>query len=161
MSDPASFSTRARAHGRSLTDFGEISAAERALLHSCRRGEVAVVATGRPEQETAENRVRAGFVRFLAPGGDQEAPIHERGVTLRGAWLSGVLDLEWARVEHHLGLWDCRIEQIKARYARLKFLNLNGSILLRGLAGAGLHCDGGIFLRNGFHATGPVQLMGA
>jgi hypothetical protein len=34
-----------------------------------------------------ENRVRADFLRFLMLGGDKDAPIHEKGVQLQGAWM--------------------------------------------------------------------------
>lgn len=110
---------------------------------------------------TEANCVRAAFVRFLALGGDEDAPVHERGVQLQGAWLEGVLDLEAAHVIHRLPLWACRIERIDARNARLKFLNLSGCLLVDGFNGDGLQCDDAIFLRTGFRSTGEIRLLGA
>jgi hypothetical protein len=40
-----------------------------------------------------EIHVRAGFLRFLALGGDEGAPVHEKGVQLKGAYVDGEFDL--------------------------------------------------------------------
>lgn len=149
------------ATGRSLSGFGRLSPAEKVLLDCCRRGEAAMISDELPEKETSTNRVRAAFVRFLALGGDERAPIHSRGVQLAGAWLTGLLDLQAAALEHLLVLVGCRIERIEAIQARIKFLNLSGSRLLEGLVGDGLTCAGNVFLRDGFHATGGVRFLGA
>ena len=147
--------------GRSLADFGELLPAEKTLLECSRCGEAAVICDERPEHETDDNRVRAAFVRFLALGGDDSAPVHEHGIDLQGAWLSGVLELAGATVDHRLMLSACRIEWINARHSSLKFLSLHNSHLMEGLLGDPLYCKGGLYLREGFHATGPVELIGA
>lgn len=159
--EPAAAPGPARAFGRSLADFGALSPAEKTLLHCCRRGEIAVIAEERPEEETDANRVRASFFRFLALGGDENAPVHERGVELKGAWLTGALDLNATRIEHWLSLWRCRIEGMQTRHSTFKLLSLVGSRLIHGLQGDGLHCEGDVLLREGFHATGGVRLIGA
>jgi hypothetical protein len=150
-----------RAYGRSLSDFGKLSSAETTLLECCYRGEMASVSAERPEAETPANCVRADFVRFLGLGGDDRAAVHEHGVVLRGAWLTGVLDLDSSIVPHRILLLDCRIERIHAREARIRFLSLSRSLLIDGLFADGLHCEGAIFLRESFHATGPVRLVRA
>jgi hypothetical protein len=150
-----------RAFGRSLSDFGKLSTAEKQLLGSCRQGTIANISEELPDKKTRGNQVRAAFIRFLALGGDETTPIHERGVQLQGAWLTGILDLEAADIEHRLPLWKCRIEQIDARHAKLKFVNLSGSLLEKGLNGDSLFCQGNLFLRHGFKSTGEVRLLGA
>src|SRR3546814_2310360 len=77
-----------RVFGRSLSDFGTLWPAEDALLECSRIGAPTVISETRPEAETKTNRVRAAFVRFLALGGDEQAPVHENGVELQGAWRS-------------------------------------------------------------------------
>ncbi len=158
---PAAAPGPARAYGRSLGDFPDLSPAEKKLLAGCRLGERVIIGEKRPEQESDANRLRAAFVRFLALGGDAETPVHEYGVMLRGAWLTGVLDIEAATAAHRIGLWQCRIERIEARQSTLKFLNLSGCRVEGDLMGEGLRCEGDLFLRDGFHATGHVRLTGA
>src|ERR1700745_3763038 len=54
---------------------------------------------GKPNSR--ERRAR-NLVRFLVLGGDEQAPVHEHGVQLRGAWLTGILDLDHAEVPRPL-----------------------------------------------------------
>jgi hypothetical protein len=151
----------ARAHGRSLGDFGALSPAEETLLECCRRGELAPIGDTCPGEESRANRVRSDFVRFLALGGDAQAPVHEQGVQLHGAWLTGLLDFEAAKAEHPIWLLGCRIERISAADAVLKSFVLDGSRLMQGLLGDRLFCEGKISFCEKFHATGEVRFLGA
>jgi hypothetical protein len=150
-----------RAFGCSLSDFGELSSAEKTLLECCRFGTRAVIAEQRPEQPTESNRIRAAFVRFLSLGGDDCAPSSERGIELVGAWLIGPLDLQATAIHRSLALWHCVIDSIEAYGARVTHLALDGSRLMADLLGDRLVCDGGVFLRNGFCANGAIRLPGA
>lgn len=149
-----------RAHGRSLTDFKRLRPAERLLLDCSRRGEFCCIGVDRPESKTKANSVRADFVRFLVLGGDERSPVHEHGVQLQGAWLTGALDLEETKAVHGLLLQKCVIESIEAIQAELKSLNLGGC-QIGALFADRLRCYGSIFLRNDFRATGEVRLLGA
>ncbi len=147
--------------GRSFADFPNLSTAETTLLRCCRKGEVANFGETRPRWRTDANRIRAGLVRFLCLGGDAQAPVHDQGVRIQGAWLEGKLDLDSVTSERRLSLVHCRIYRIEAAYSRFKSFNLRGSRLLRGMMGDGLCCDGGVILREGFRATGGVRLVRA
>ena len=151
-----------RPFGRSLSDFGRLSAAERKLLEACRVGEFAVLGTGhRPDQQTPENTVRPGLIRFLALGGDEQAPAHEKGVQLKGAWINGTLDLEGCHCPIPLWVHACTItEAVTLRNARMSVLSLQGSSL-QSLQGDRLQTTGGLFLNDGFKAKGTVRLLGA
>lgn len=151
----------ARAYGRSLADFGPLSPAEADLLDCYRAGRMARIGEDLPEAETEGNCVRARFVRFLALGGDESVRGHERGVELLGAWLTGILDLEAAELEHRLTLKSCAIDAILAASASLKLLALDGSRLARGLSGGSCRCETEIRLRDGFHALDGVWLVKA
>lgn len=107
--------------------------------------------------------VRAAFLRFLLLGGDSQAPVHEHGVWLEGGYVTGELDLACCRIPHHVSLHCCRFAGIVlAQDARVDgVMNLQGSHLSLGLYADGLRCDGGLFLRRGFKATGEVRLLGA
>jgi hypothetical protein len=154
---------RALAHFR-LTDqttpHGLYPAEER-LLASAREGELCEIDGTRPEAASPENKVRAQFVRFLALGGDGGAPVHERGVWLRGAYIEGALDLQGCEGVRPLFLWNCRIDgAIILRDAGTRTINLGGSHV-RGIAGDGAKIGGSVFLSNGFTAQGAARFLGA
>jgi sRNA-binding regulator protein Hfq len=148
--------------GRTLAEFLPLQPGETALLQACAEGELAKFADKRPTEHTAANAVRASFIRFLALGGDDEAPIHEHGVQLAGAWIEGVLDLEGTITLSGLLLAKSHFESVPVfRDAQITGpLNLSGS-LVSGVKADRLQCKGTVFLKNGFTATGEVRLLGA
>jgi hypothetical protein len=150
-----------RAVGRSLSDFKPLRPAEKILLECARKGENAVVGDQRPEAESRETCVRATFLRFLALGGDEAAPVHEHGILLEGAWLEGPLNLNAATAERGLVLWRCRVEQVIANEGRFKFFNFMDSTIEGGFSGDGLSCEGDVALAGGCHVIGTVRLPGA
>jgi len=90
--------------GRTLTEFQELHPAEEKLLDACRHGVFADISKERPKKASDANTVRAGFLRFLTLGGDEQNPLHEQGLELRGAWIvEGELDLSGARIPSGLG----------------------------------------------------------
>ena len=106
-------------------------------------------------------RLRPRFVRFLALGGDETAPVHEKGVQIAGGWIDGDMDCEGAVLPHDLILWQCRLDgDLILRSATMRTLNLGGT-RLKGIEGDQLETTGGVFLREGFHASGEVCLLGA
>ncbi len=140
---------------------GALRPAEETLREACRTGEHCIIASKRPEEATADNTVGADFVRFLALGGDEYTPVHEKGVQLVGAWIEGAIDLECATLPHRLMLARCRIEQLTIMDATLPGLYLDGSSIERGIEGDRVNVAGGVYLRNGFRAQGEVGLLGA
>ena len=136
--------------------------AERTLLQACRIGEIAVISKQRPEQATEENTVRAGFLRFLLLGGDHSTPVHERGVRLKGAWVTGVLDLENTATASAIHCAACTFTEplITCRSILPGGLFLMGSEV-PGIRGDGLVTTGDVSLCDGFEATGEVRLLGA
>jgi len=145
--------------GRSLSDFGQLKLAEQKLLDACRKGDIAGISDKRPEQATAKNMVRADFVRFLALGGDEYAPVHEKGALLSGAWIDGDLNLENANLPHSLGLIHCHLNNVTLRHSKI-----NGSVCFSdssvlSLKADAINCGGSIFLDNGFTSTDRVRLV--
>ncbi len=154
-----------KANGRSLSDFGNLLPAETVLLEACLKGEFPPMQSGtRPDtqkERTEANRIRVKFLRFLLLGGDEDAPIHEQGVQLRGAWIDGTLDLEGALLPHDVLLENCWIDgNILLVAARTRRMELDGSRIAE-LSGDGAKIEGDLFLRNGFLAEGKVKLDGA
>lgn len=153
-----------RAQGRSFSDFGELHPAEKILLANCARGEKAKIGDDVPSDGTDTDRVvRASFLRFLVLGGDEQAPVHEKGVQLFGAWIEGQLDLENCLVPHGIKLSKCKFhEPIVLRDLHITgLLSLSGSHLLQGLRADRLKCDSSVFLRDGFRSFAKVLMNAA
>lgn len=149
--------------GRSLTDFIPlVSTAEQALLRAACLGEVAALGTTAPSTPSDANRVRARFLRFLLLGGDVQAPLHEGGVRLCGAYVEGALDLAGCRLPGNLDLKHCTLTQaILVQDARVSGLvALDGCNVPDGLSADRMQCEGGLYLRNGFRAGATVRLLG-
>ena len=155
----------ARPFGRNLADFldgnGQLPPPEQKLREACARGRGCVLGVTRPKAATPENTVRAGFVRFLALGGDDSTPVHEKGVWLSGAWIEGVVDLSFASVSGHLLLQKCRLSDLNIREAKLSVLTLAGSNVEGGINGFGVRVTGSVSLHQDFWSGGPVLLVGA
>lgn len=153
-----------RAYGRSLADFGTLLPAEQTLLNQCAQGKVAGIGSVVPTNGSDHNKiVRAGFLRFLLLGGDEQAPVHEKGVLVSGAWIQDQLDLENCLVQHGMTLLNCKFDkQIIASDVHIAgLLNLSGCHLLQGLAADRLNCDSSVFLRDGFRSFSTVRMGGA
>lgn len=138
-----------RANGRSLADFGELLHAEKILLASCALGGVAWIGDVVPTDGSDPNKlIRASFLRFLLLGGDEQAPVHEKGVQLSGAWIQDQLSIENCLLPYGMKLLMCKFDEpIIAKDAHVAgLLNLSGSHLLQGLDADRLKCDSGVFL---------------
>jgi hypothetical protein len=158
----------ARPFERSLGDFGRPTYAEQELLQWCRRGVDCVIAKDRPaaHEKNADNIVRARFLRFLILGGDDENPVHERGIYIQGAWIDGELNLEGGTSTGNVSIFSCWFDQTPIlRDAHVKGnLFLSGS-RVPGLNGDRLICDASLFCRNDsgnkFISDGEFRLLGA
>ena len=121
---------RSKPKWRTLADFGDLHPAEQFLLSAVREGVDAIVAKRRPAGKRPDNEVRAEFIRFLALGGDERAPVHERGIHLGGAFITGPLDLSGCIVTMPINLLWCRFKLgVFCSGASLGYLNLVGSAL--------------------------------
>jgi hypothetical protein len=152
-----------RAFGRSLSDFPGLNDAEKEVVAAAREGRVARFGTKVPETdaEKGANKIQAGLVRFLALGGDDVTPVHERGVRVRSAVIHGDLDFVGCTLVGDLVLLDCELTgTLTLHGARIRTANLGGSLCQEIIADR-LEAAGGVFLRNGFVAQGAVRLLGA
>lgn len=121
-----------------LQDAGELSSAEETLIRNCEAGEKTVLGDGSlPDGPDDDCEVRAGLLRYLITGGCGRCKVHDWGVQLEGAYISGKLDLSFATAKGATGLINCRFDEgVEALQARFELLNLSGSYLL------GLNAEG-------------------
>ena len=149
-------------HGRTLADFGLLRSAERQLLEAWQKGEDCVLGRFRPDAETKDNRIRAEFLRFLSLGGEAGNPVHEKGISLQGAWITEQLDLNACRVPVNWAVTHSHF-QMAILMQDAEFcvsMSLTGSHIL-GLSADRAVIKGSIFLSDGFSAQGAIRLLGA
>jgi hypothetical protein len=109
----------------------------------------------------ASRNVRANLIRWLFVDRGARELVDPKGVAIRGARITGRLDLSFTNVLFPLFLSGCRLAQdLDVRYAKMPVLSLEGS-WTRAIKADGLKLEGDILLRNGFHAQGEVRLLGA
>ncbi|WP_347863249.1 hypothetical protein [Planktomarina sp.] len=134
--------------------------AERKLIAACRKGRATKISRERPEKGSADNTIRAGLIRALLLGtGDCTPPV--RGLQIRGAWITGKLDLAGEALPVPLGLVSCTLEEdVMLRDCTLPALYMPGTHLPK-LDAHRLHCNGSLHLQDGFQATGLVDLSSA
>jgi hypothetical protein len=99
-------------------------------------------------------RVRAVFLRFLALGGDDTAPVHESRLELHGAYIGEDLNLSGCTIPQPLifsrSLFAGRVF---FKGAMTKALDFSAS-RARFVDGENAHVQGGVFLRDTFRANG-------
>ncbi|MFF5574682.1 translocation/assembly module TamB domain-containing protein [Streptomyces luteogriseus] len=106
-----------------------------------------------------ERTVRAAVVRALLLSAPQEDG-ETAALRLAGARITGVLNLQYADIDHAVRLSDCFFENVPVLYAaRLRQLNLRGSVL-PGVDAATLRVDGVLRMSDCLF-DGPVRLGGA
>ena len=150
-----------RPKGRTLAEFLPLSDAEEILLACAAAGAVADFGNKRPESAKDANTVRGEFLRFLALGGDEYAPVHEMGVRFQGAWITEVFDLEGVETKGGLGILSSTFAETPIfRDAHVRGLLSFQGCEVPGVKGDRLICDAGVFLRGGFRATGEVRFLG-
>ena len=132
-----------------LGDFLPLLPAEQEVVDGLSSGDFETLGDGLIPQSRSEERViRAHFLRFLLLGGDDDCRPHEKGIRLRGAWISGVLDLEACRILRDCGLNDCHFDTAPIlNSAVIERLFLNNS-WFPGLHAERLQARGGLYIRN-------------
>lgn len=149
------------AAGRSLADFLPLLPAEEKLREAAQRGETCKLGDTVPTTPDDTTRIRADFLRFLLLGGDEQAPVHEQGVLLGGAYIDCAVDLDFVQDVRPFILRSCNIpEGMSGKSARLANINLPAS-RTGPLSFDGARIAGEVFLRNGFSASGEVRFVGA
>ena len=144
-----------------LAGFGPLLRAELVFVAGIGNGTFDRVGTdGVPAEGDEDRRVRADLIRALLLGGADLPSLHEKGLRLGGAWITGILDLEGCRIPRDIGLLDCRFDSVPVLLsAVIDTLSFDGSVL-PGLSANRIEARGDLLFRAAM-LTGPVTLRGA
>jgi hypothetical protein len=152
---------------QNLSDFEPLSEPESRLLAHAADGTVAIIDDILPPEDISTSpsakhfSIRAEFIRFLLVRGDEKGSIHEKGIQLNGAWISGQLDLLNVQSNYPLLLALCRFEKsIVLQDAHLKTVALYNSTV-PGINGNRVTIRGDLLLSKGFVSTDVIRLKGA
>jgi len=145
-----------------LEEFAPLSPGEEKLLANCGRPERVVLGDGElPGGDAAEEvTVRAALLRELLLG-LYEQPLNPKGLRLRGARITGTLDLQGTDCSQDITLSACRIEsEINLVNVSLRGLHLMGCAL-KGIDADNARFSGSVYLRGGSEVAGEIGLAGA
>lgn len=146
-----------------------LTTAEQDILEAAAAGQLTDLSTGDPEADgvanaanwAAHRNVRAEFLADLLAGDRAADSGRLRSVKLRGARITGPLDLEARRLLCPLQLRDCYFEEpINLNDAQARSIRLRGCCI-PGLSADGLRTTGSVELDYGFTARGEVRMLGA
>src|SRR5580704_15007049 len=147
----------------------ELTQPERQLVLAASNGELVDLRAGdahldHPSQAgrwEAARTVRADLLTELLTGRRQSETGAVRAVKLAGARITGVLDLEAARLACPLLLDGCSVDEpINLMEAQAEAIRLPGSYV-PGIAAGQLHTEGNLEFNNGFTASAGICLAGA
>ena len=140
---------------------GRATEAEIKLVEACITGVACVLGTRRPNERKPENEIGADLLRYLIKGGCDACDLHDWGVAVYGAYVTGMLDLRMIDAVGMTGFINCHFDtKIVALSAKFNALYLKGSAC-PGLMAQGITVADNVFLSDGFSATGEVSLAGA
>ena len=144
-----------------LEDFAPLSEAERKLIDECSGPDRIVFGDGElPAEDDEAAALRADLVRLILLGGPGAPRLHDKGLRLRGARLTGMLDLQGCDCLHDMTFSDCRIDDaMNLVNAHLRGLHFSGTVLA-GLAADNASFSGSLYLRDGTVSLGEIGLAG-
>ena len=148
--------------------FTDLSAAEQRVVRNAPDGAVADCSDlgggddpAKVDAWAVSRNVRADLIRWLCIDREARELVDSRGIWIRGVRITDPVDLRFATITFPLALLSCRVEQpLILQGAKMTTLSLQGS-WTAAIFADGLNVEGGLFMRNGFHAEGEVRLPGA
>lgn len=147
-----------------FSDLAPFSAAEEKLIAGCSGPERVVFGDGEvPGAAPAEDApvLRAVVLRQILLGAAGAPRLHDKGLRLRGAHITGALDLQGCDCPRDITLSQCRLEGAPNLVnASLRGLHLSGGAL-PGLSADNARFSGSVYLRDDIVVAGEISLAGA
>jgi hypothetical protein len=108
-----------------------------------------------------ERVIRSDRLKWLCTDPAASELVSPRGISIIGARIDSVLNLQWARVTYPLQMRRCAFtEKLILEGSHLCSLNLQATFV-KDLAAAGLNVDESVTMNDGFKAEGKVEIMNA
>ncbi|WP_341368526.1 hypothetical protein [Yoonia sp. BS5-3] len=143
-----------------LRDDDLLTPAELILLEAAEQGKTAQISLTVPNLKAKSVQIRATLLRYLILGGCNDFRTQPSGITVNGAWISGVLDLSFTTARGPVDLFNCYIaETPQLLQLNADGLALVGCTLAAGLNAARLQIKGNVTF-NGSRIDGKVSLSG-
>ena len=141
-------------------DFEPLSPAETLLLETCGGPErVTLAGGGLPDAASSDNTIRGALLRELILG-SLDISLNPKGLRLRGAWISGPLDLQGTDCSRDITLGHCVLDgPLNLVNAHLRGLHLMGC-QTHGIAADNASFSGSFYIRGETTISGEVALAG-
>ena len=145
-----------------LSAFEPLTDAELKLVEECSGPGREIFGAGDlPPEENGAPTLRAALLRDILLGAPGAPVLHEKGLRLRGARITGQLDLQGCDCARDITFSQCRIEEpLNLVNARLRGLHFSGA-RIAGLDADNAVLSGSLFLRDGTVSRGEISLAGA
>ena len=145
-----------------LDDFAPFSIAEQKLIDESNSPDRTTIGDGeRPHEVSDDLIVRAELLRSIFLDHHDDTVLHDKGMRLRGAWISGALDLQGSNCDRDLSLSQCHFtDPINLVNAKLRGLHVS-SCRLAGIAADNAAFSGSVYIRAGSVVEGEISLAGA
>ena len=144
-----------------LREAGLLTPAETLLIKAAQKGEVARIGLTVPNLKSPNVLIRAHLLRYLILGGCADFRTQPSGITLRGAWIGGKLDLAYTAARGPVDFFNCKFaDQPQMQQLQTEGLAIVGCHLDAGIDAARIQVAGNLTL-NGSRVAGKVSLSGS
>jgi hypothetical protein len=140
--------------------FAPLTAAEKKLVEEIDTPDRITLGDGElPFEPSPDCEIRAELIRAYLL--DDDGPLHSKGLRLRGAFITGSLDLQGCTCDRDITLSACSVkDQINLVNARLRGLHFSGS-RIGAFSADNARISGSLYLRAGTVVDGEISLAGA
>ncbi|GFE64378.1 hypothetical protein [Litoreibacter roseus] len=145
-----------------LSDFEPFSVAEQRLIDEAEGENRTSIGDGDLPQSAQDDRiVRADLIRFILLDHCNDIRLHDKGIRLRGAWISGSLDLQGCDCSRDISFSNCKLAgPLNLVNAKVRGLYLSGCTATD-ISADNTSFAGSVFIRSGSYVAGEISLAGA
>ena len=138
-----------------------LTPAELVLLEAAQTGVSARVGLTVPNLKAPGVLIRAALLRYLILGGCKDFQTQPSGITLRGAWIAGKLDLSFTAARGPIDFFNCHFaDRPQMLQLQADGLAIVGCALADGVNAARIQISGNLTLNNS-RVDGKVSLSGS
>ena len=144
-----------------LRDDDLLTSAELTLIENAQAGTSARLGLTVPTLKASHVLIRAALLRYLILGGCKDFRTQPSGITLRGAWIGGALDLSYTQARGPVDFFNCHFaERPQMVQLQADGLAIVGCTMAQGMNAARIQIAGNLTL-NGSKIDGKVSLSGS